>query len=143
MPIIHSRYNLPPQVSIAFLEPTLAQQHFADEVNINSIIAKYNATGFLVDPTVATSRMPQYGDFSDVVDYHTAQTAIATANQNFALLPSAIRKRFNNDPAELLQFLEKEENRDEAVTLGLINPLPDTLIPDGNAIPDATSAETK
>jgi len=143
MPKIYSRYDLPPQVSITCPEPTLAQQHFADEVNINSIIAKYNATGYLVDPTVATSRMPQYGDFAAVADYHSAQTAIATANQNFDMLPSGIRKRFNNDPAELLQFLEKEENRNEALTLGLINPLPDVVIPDGNAIPDATQPPTK
>ena len=35
-------------------------------------------------------------------------------------LLSRVRKRYNNDPAELLEFVMDEKNREEAVFLGLI-----------------------
>jgi phage internal scaffolding protein len=37
-------------------------------------------------------------------------------------LPAQIRSRFDNDPAKLIDFLENEQNHDEAIKLGLVNP---------------------
>ena len=39
---------------------------------------------------------------------------------DFMELPAQLRSRFNNDPAELIDFLGKEENREEATKLGLV-----------------------
>jgi phage internal scaffolding protein len=62
-----------------------------------------------------------YPDFSDAVDYHTALNQIIASEREFDLLPSNIRKRFDNDPANLVYFMQDKKNYDEAVKLGLIN----------------------
>jgi len=36
-------------------------------------------------------------------------------------LPADLRARFDNDPAQLIQFLENSDNKDEAIKLGLVN----------------------
>ena len=63
-----------------------------------------------------------YGDFTDVVDYETALQRVITAQDSFDALPAKLRDRFENSPANLIEFLNDESNRDEAVKLGLINP---------------------
>ena len=45
---------------------------------------------------------------------------LSNARESFAMLPSSIRKRFDNDPGLLLAFLDDENNREEAFSLGLI-----------------------
>ena len=121
MPNFFTAYEPPPQVDFANTEPSLTQQHFAEECDINNIVEKYMISGVLGDPLASPSASPMYGDYSSVEDFHTAQTIIAHATQSFDLLPAALRKRFNNDPAQLLSFLEDESNRDEAIKLGLVN----------------------
>lgn len=123
---IYSVYNHPSSTGIVFDEEgfgrSMAQQHFKDDADVNTIMARYSRTGLLVDPlSVNTSRKPQFGDFSTVCDFHQAQNIIAESYEMFDALPSNIRKRFNNDPSELLAFIEDEKNHDEAVSLGLID----------------------
>lgn len=118
---IYSRYVLPPKVLEDNAIPSKTQQHFKDECDINMIIARSMKTGSLTDPTRPATALPMYGDFSSVADFHSAQNIIAEANQAFEQMSSAVRKRFNNNPAELLAFLEVESNRDEAIALGLVN----------------------
>ena len=60
------------------------------------------------------------GDFSGIGDYHTALNRVIAAQDEFEALPAQIRARFNNDPAELIEFLEDDKNRPEAETLGLV-----------------------
>ena len=51
-------------------------------------------------------------------------------------LPSRVRRRFDNDPAELMEFLADEANREEAVMLGLIEkeePVQPAPAPEGGA----------
>ena len=115
-----SRYHPAPSLSVEFDE-SMTQQHFKDECDINSIIRRYQKTGFLVDPLTPGTAEPMYGDFAAEQDFLTAQTLIAHASQAFDELPAWLRKRFSNNPAELLAFLEDESNREEAVKLGLIS----------------------
>ena len=117
---IYSRYNNPPKVDTTFDGDSLTQQHFAADADINNIIAKYAATGVLGDPLNPGSIMPMFDDFTNVLDYHTAQTYIANALQSFAALPSDLRLRFNNDPGQLISFIQDDNNREEAVRLGFI-----------------------
>lgn len=102
--------------------PSLTQQHFKDEADINMIIAKYNRTGVLVDPSVPRSGSAMFGDFSEVKDFHSAQNAICAAAEAFGELDSKIRRRFNNDPGQLIAFLDNPENFEEGVKLGLFSP---------------------
>lgn len=100
------------------------QQHFKAECNINNILLKYQKTGIIEVP----DKDPIYGDFSNLPDYQDMQNAIIRANEAFMALPSNLRKRFDNNPAEFIKFVENAENREEAEKLGLLRPKaePDT-----------------
>lgn len=117
---IHSYFDCPVDNGLTCHDESLAQQHFEAECNINNIIARYESTGVLGDPFNPGTAQPMYGDFSSVEDFHTAQTIIAHSMEAFNALPAHVRIRFNNDPALMLSFLEEEENRDEAIKLGLV-----------------------
>lgn len=101
-------------------DPSLAQQHMKDECDINVLVERFGVTGQL--PT--TPLEPSYGDFSGVSDYHTALNAIKAADTAFMGLPAQLRAKFDHDPNALLQFLQNEQNRDEAIMLGLIDGKP-------------------
>jgi phage internal scaffolding protein len=102
---------------VACEEPSLAQQHFKDECDINNILRQFNITGQL--PNFPLS--PRYGDFSGVVDYHSALNAVIAAEDGFMTLPAETRAKFNNDPELLINFLDNPQNKDEAIKLGLVD----------------------
>ena len=101
---------------LACEEPSLAQQHYKEECDINTILQKFNVTGLLPQ----TPLSPRYGDFSGIGDYHTALNRVIAAQDEFEALPAQIRARFDNDPAKLIEFLDDESNRPEAEKLGLV-----------------------
>lgn len=102
-------------------ESRVEQSHRA-KCNINTIIKKAMKTGIVP----VSTRQPTYGDFAGVVDYHDAQNKILKAQEDFMALPSAVRKRFRNEPGLLIDFLSDEDNRQEAIELGLI-PAPEPV----------------
>lgn len=97
-------------------DPSLAQQHAKEETDINTIVRRFGLTGELPNGV----RAPQYGDFTDAVDYHTAMNAVIAADQAFMQMPAHIRTRFNNDAGAFVDFCSDEKNKDEAKALGLI-----------------------
>ena len=101
---------------LACEEPTLAQQHYKEECDINTILQKFNITGILPEAPLS----PRYGDFSGISDYHTALNRVIAAQEEFEGLPAQIRVRFDNDPAKLIEFLDNDANRQEAEDLGLV-----------------------
>lgn len=103
---------------LACEEPSLAQQQFRDECDINTILKRFNITGELPNAPLS----PRYGDFTGIGDYKTALDRVMAAEDEFASLPAPLRARFNNDPAQLIEFLDNEENRSEAEKLGLVEP---------------------
>lgn len=96
-------------------DPSLAQQQFREESDINNILKQFNITGQLPQG-VAT---PQYGDFTEVTDYHSALNLVIQADEAFMALPAHIRSRFNNDAGLLVDFVSDPNNKDEAEKLGL------------------------
>lgn len=98
-------------------EPTLTQQQYAEESDINFIADRYGLTGEV--PTVL--QLPKYGDFSGIYDFQSANNAVIEARRQFMTLPAKLRARFENEPQRLLSFLEDPENREEAIFLGLVN----------------------
>lgn len=106
--------------------PSMTKQSFRDECDINSIMARYEKDG-VVDHL---ARVPaQWGDFTDALDYHSAMSIVVQAEERFAALPASVRKRFGNDPAQMLEFLEDPDNRLEAIELGLVDPPPKAAEP--------------
>lgn len=101
------------------------QQQFAEEVDINTIVRRFGLTGTVPE----NFRMPEFADFSEVVDdYHTAMNLVRQAGEEFLTVPAEIRARFHNDPQELMTFLEDPGNRQEAIKL--------KLLPEPPAAPD-------
>lgn len=103
--------------AIACKDKTLTQQHFKDECDINVIVERFGLTGEI--PHVVN--IPTYGDFEGIFDFQTAMNTVRAAEEAFMTLPAKMRARFNNQPHQLLEFLNDDENRDEAVKLGLLN----------------------
>lgn len=99
-------------------EPSMAQQQFKEQADINEIVRKFGVTGELP----SNVRAPQYGDFTGIFDYHSAMNAVVAARESFEAMPGEVRARFNNDPAAFVDFCSDEANRDEAKKLGLLMP---------------------
>ena len=101
---------------LACPEPTLAQQQFRDEADINTILERFGRTGELIVPV----NVPEFGDYTEVGDYHSAMNMIIEAQSAFDALPARIRKEFDNDAGRFVDFVMDENNRDKAVEMGLI-----------------------
>lgn len=92
------------------------KQSFTDDSNINTLMRKYERTKQL---PVVGGQMARYGDFSEIVDFHSAQNQIAEAKIAFNTLSARLRTRFGNDPGQLLQFLADPNNVKEGIEIGL------------------------
>lgn len=96
-------------------EESMTQQSDKDDADINVIVSRFHKTGQM--PQV--QRPAMYGDFTDALDFRACQEHLHTANQSFAELPAKIRKRFHNDPAEFIEFMNDPDNAEEMIKLGL------------------------
>ena len=112
-------------------DPSLTQQNAKDECDINVIMERFGRGMELPE----NFRPPQYGDFTGISDYHTALNRVALANEAFDSMPAKLRSRFNNDPVQLMEFLDDDKNRDEAVKLGLVEVPPQPASENAAAAP--------
>jgi len=120
--VVDKRANGSRRVSFITDAGSVVEGHHKNDVDINSIMKKYRVTGFLE----SDASEGQYGDFTDACDFHTMKNRIIEAESDFARLPAYLRTRFNNDPGQLLAFLDDPENLSEAQELGLCpKPIPD------------------
>jgi len=125
LPFVRNPYNydmdkVSDETGLLCKDPSLAQQHMKDECDINVIVERFGVTGQIPQTPIE----PSYGDFSGVTDYHTAMNKIKAADAAFMALPAKLRAKFDHDPNALLNFLENETNRSEAIQLGLIDGQP-------------------
>lgn len=103
---------------------SLTVQSMAEEADINVLMHRYGITGKMPD----NPRLPQYGDFTQITSYRDAVQAIMNAEEGFMELTARVRARFDNDPQQLLEFIDNPANRAEAITLGLIKEQPQNAI---------------
>lgn len=101
-------------------DPTLTQQQFKEQCDINNIIKHYAQTGELP----LSKKVGQFLDVSNIQDYQTSLQTVFDAQRAFDDLPSQIRSRFENDPSKLIAFIEDDANTAEAQTLGLLSQKP-------------------
>lgn len=106
------------KVALKCEDETMTQQQYKKEQDIKEIIKKYNATGLLNKNIMSE---PMFDDVSEIGDYQDAQAKIIKASQAFDQLPSIVKEKFDHNPAKLLDYLNKSENMDEAIELGLVN----------------------
>lgn len=119
---MHSAYY-PDRLSVDFDDaggPSLTRQEFAAECDINNIMKKYEATGIM--PTL-DGRIPTYWDASLMPEnLQDAMNAMDYADELFMQLPAKIRREFNDDPVEFVDFATKTENRPKLQEWGLTEP---------------------
>lgn len=122
----------------------LTQQSAKDECDINKIIERLKKGA---DVPNASPNPPRYGDFASIpTDLRECLLVVRQADELFMSLDAHVRKRFDNDPAKLLDFLNDANNRSEAVKLGLVDapPEPVTSAPEEPvAAPTADSGAKK
>jgi len=119
-PFVRSPYNYDMDEAsdlsgLSCLDVSLAKQSFAEECDINTIVKRFNLSGQLPENVF----VPQYGDFEEVFDFHTAMNVVAKAGEAFDAMPADVRARFNNDPGAFVDFVSDPANTDEAVKLGI------------------------
>jgi len=93
-----------------------AEQHHKEECDINTLIQRFGLGHVLPE----SLRLPQYGDFLHISNYHEALNQIAVARENFESLPANLRDRFSNDPGRFIDFALSPDNRAELESLGLV-----------------------
>ncbi len=114
------------------------EQAHKNECNVNLIIKKYDKTGLIEHVSKFEGT---FGDQTGL-EFKQAQDMITGAIRLFQMLPADIKKRFKQSPEHLLRFMEDENNRDEAIKLGLIKA---TWTPDtdglGEYVPVGTNVD--
>lgn len=113
-----------------------AVQSGAEDADINQILRRFHVTGEMPAPPSAA---PFYGDFTQVTDFQSALAALEEAEETFNQLPAEVRRRFADDPAELIDFVSDPANRAEAARLGLLTPPPIPEVPSTPVVPPAAA----
>lgn len=93
------------------------KQSMKDECDINRIVSQFERTGIV---THLAKGQPAYLDISEVADYRTAIEQVRAASDFFMQLPAAVRKEFNNDPAELIDAMADPSEHGRLEELGLL-----------------------
>jgi phage internal scaffolding protein len=122
-PFVRSAYNydveeVSNETGCECCDASLAQQHMAEECDINYIVNKFLKTGEMPK----NLREPQYADFDDIFDFQAAQQRIIDAKDAFNRLPAVVRSRFGGSAQEFLDFVSDEGNLDECRKMGLAVP---------------------
>lgn len=98
----------------------LTQQSAAGECDMNEIMRRAMAGAAVQHVNPAA---PVYGSLIGQGDLRDAMNLVVEANRLFMELDPFVRKRFDNDPAKLLDFVSDPQNREEAGKLGLLKPV--------------------
>lgn len=121
-PFVRSAYNYDVDaasdlVGLTCEDPSLAQQQFREETDINTIVRNFLKTGVLPD----TVKMPSYGDFTGPSEYKAALDFVLAAEDVFMSLPADVRREFNDDPGEYASAPYSDEGVEKLIKLGLVS----------------------
>lgn len=117
---VRNRFSARSRVTGKDLGVTRTKQSMAAGCDINVIMGRYLRSG-QVDHL--SKHGGSYG-FADSQTFHEAMNTIRVAETMFLDLPSGLRKRFGNDPAAFLDFVQDKDNLEEMRKLGLAKPAP-------------------
>lgn len=101
-------YN-PEKYGIEFDPDDRAQQQFKDECDINTLFAKYAATGTELPINKNQPLFDADGDYLEYADYRDNQHKLIDAMEAFMQLPSLTRKYYDNDPLKMLEAVAKND----------------------------------
>lgn len=113
---IRKPYERHPRVTIDTGTVSRVKQSFKDETDINAIMARYIKTGVLdhikENPGI-------YADLPVGADYQEALDIVIAAGEAFDELPGTVRRRFQNNAVQFLEFMDDPEMVEESYELGL------------------------
>lgn len=114
---------------IFFNEPSLTQQHFKKECDINWIVKQFkDVNGFELEDSYRGFVSGHFGDFSNVSDYQTALLQCKQANEAYENLPQKVKDKFGNRIDMFLNFVDDISNVNEMVELGLLKRLNEPVV---------------
>lgn len=110
----------------------LVEQSHKDEVDINTIVKRH---GMDLIAKTALLQQPQWDEVPGN-DFQESMQIITKAQRTFDQLPSVIRKKFNNNPGEFLDYVQNPDNQDGLVDLGLATRKPEITPIEVRVIPE-------
>nr|WAE43540.1 MAG: internal scaffolding protein [Microviridae sp.] len=125
-PVIHCDPSIPGEA--------MCQQHFADALDINNIMAKYEKFGSLPGEM---EKIAEFADVSDIPTLQKSQDILIRAQEAWDRIPAELRVRFNNSPLTMMTWLADSKNTEEAQKLGL-RKYPEIIRPQDVTINDKT-----
>ena len=135
---IRSRYNLgAPEKGLDFLKPSLTQQQFKDECEIESLLKAHNLSQ-VMGIVNNHGQNPIFADVSDIPDFAESQNHISLAREYFESLPSSVRSHFDNSLPQFLASLNNPDAREALVSLGILKKGSDKV----KDLPDGPSSQT-
>lgn len=126
MKVIEKRKDGSTRVYTKNEQPTMTDQQWKDECDVNFIMAKYLKTGHLPH---LQQNPGLYADLSQITDLVGAYEDVKQAEEAFSSLPAALRNEFDNDPIKLVEFMKDPAKKQEAIDK--------LLVPDPSKKPEA------
>ena len=117
--MFRTRFDKNPTIGVKFPIPSLTQQSEKDSTDINLIVKRYCECGIcpsceIRQPLSEDMLSIQSDTFQDVMQ---RQAQLTNA---FNELPAHVRKKFDYNPLNMLEFVENPNNKEECVKLGLL-----------------------
>jgi phage internal scaffolding protein len=95
---------------------SMTEQSYKRETDMHNIMRQFEETGILRHKKQTEGL---YINLTEVGDYQTNLNKIRFADEMFQTLPSKLRDRFANNPAEFVEYATNVKNREEMEKLGL------------------------
>ncbi|WNK12560.1 MAG: internal scaffolding protein [Microvirus sp.] len=102
-------------------DPGMTRQEFAEECDINTIMARYEAGGAVSHVNRAE---PTFLDTTLYPGLQASMDAYRQAALSFAALPAKVRREFDNDPQQFVDFAVNPDNVERMREWGLASPAP-------------------
>lgn len=109
-----------------YFEPSLTRQEFAEECDINTIMARAEAGGAISHVNRAA---PIFLDTTGYPDLQGQMDQFRIASEQFAALPAAVRREFDNSPQKFIDAATDAQYRDRFEAWGLLEPKPAPVAP--------------
>lgn len=112
----NSRRSLHRRVAVDLSsENPKTEQHHRDHVSTQFIMNKAAKTGMMQH---VRQEAPTYSELPPRMHYQDAMNLIAAARSTFESIPAITREKFDNDPAQFLDFINNPENREQMLEMG-------------------------
>ena len=97
-------------------EPSMTDQSQADDCDVNLVMNRVLKTR---DESILKRKQGFYAEVSEFRDLGTHLMQVQEAQEAFMALPAELRRKFNNNPVEMIEFLDDPSKIEESITLGL------------------------